>query len=156
VRAAARPGNGAGIAHPADAGDTVAMTQDELIGEARKVAGEFPLSAKSLSAGSVGAALLSASGRVYTGICIDVWCGMGFCAEHAAIAEMLKARETRIAMAVAVADDGTVIPPCGRCRELMSQIDARNRTARIIVAPGKVVELSELLPWNWRDAWSAS
>jgi cytidine deaminase len=129
------------------------MNPEELIRAARSVAGEFPLSDDHLSAGSVGAALLSASGTVYTGICIDVSCGMGFCAEHAAIAAMLKERETRIVMAVAVTDDGTILPPCGRCREIMCQVDYGNRKARIIVGPQKIMELSELLPLYWKDAW---
>jgi cytidine deaminase len=38
------------------------------------------------SAGGVGAALLSDRGAVYTGVCIDTACSMGFCAEHAAAA----------------------------------------------------------------------
>ena len=39
-------------------------------------------------------ALETASGNVYTGINLDLACGIGFCAEHSAVAEMLKARET--------------------------------------------------------------
>ena len=66
----------------------------ELIEAARAVQGHFALSEPDRSAGSVAAALRTRSGAVYTGICIDVSCGIGFCAEHAAIAEMLKHRET--------------------------------------------------------------
>jgi cytidine deaminase len=62
------------------------MKIDELISEAQKIVGEFTLSEKYLSAGSAGVALITKSGRLYTGICIDLACGIGFCAEHAAIA----------------------------------------------------------------------
>jgi cytidine deaminase len=120
------------------------MTAADLIATATTLAQEFRPS-KDCVAGGVAAAVLSASGRVYTGICIDTACSMGFCAEHAAVAEMLKARESQIAMVVAVGDSGVVIP-CGRCRELMWQVDPRNRATRIIVAPGQVVTLAELLP----------
>jgi len=65
------------------------------------------------TAGSVSAALLTATGSVFTGICIDTQSSLGFCAEHAAIAAMLKHRQTRITAVVAVDADGAVLPPCG-------------------------------------------
>lgn len=46
-------------------------------------------------AGHVGCALETVGGVVFTGICIDVPCSIGICAEQAAIAEMLKNRETK-------------------------------------------------------------
>ena len=118
---------------------------DALIVAARHVAGDFACS-RECSAGGVGAALLSEAGDVFTGICIDARCSLGFCAEHAAIAEMLKHRQTRIRAIVAVRDDGAVLPPCGRCRELIRQTDSENWTTQVIL-PGKRVEpLSALLP----------
>jgi hypothetical protein len=74
---------------------------DVLKAEALKVVGKFQ-SSKDCSAGGVGAAVLSASGELFTGICIDTACSVGFCAEHAAIAEMLKHRQTRIVAVIAV------------------------------------------------------
>src|SRR5262245_36867943 len=96
---------------------------DSLIAAAKSVYGEFKLG--QFSAGSCAAAILSDRGDVFTGICLDLACGIGFCAEHAAIAEMLKSRQTRITAAVAVCGD-TIVPPCGRCRELMAQINTAN------------------------------
>jgi len=92
----------------------------------------------------VAAALRTDSGAIYTGICIDVACGIGFCAEHAAIAEMLKHRKTRIETIVAV-KDAMILPPCGRCRELMAQVNPENGATRIIL-DGRVTSLRELLP----------
>ena len=34
-----------------------------------------------MEAGWVGAAVLGAGGRIYTGVCIDTDCSLGFCAE---------------------------------------------------------------------------
>ena len=65
-------------------------------------------------AGSVAAALLTQEGHVYTGVCIDTPCGMGFCAEHAAAAAMVTAGENRVVKIVAVHENGKPIPPCGR------------------------------------------
>jgi cytidine deaminase len=124
------------------------MTKTQLIKEARKVVGEFRLSKKYLSAGSVGAALVTKAGHVYTGVCIDLACGIGFCAEHSAIAEMLKHRETEIRMIVAVTRK-KIIPPCGRCRELMVQVDRRNKDAVVIVSEKRTRKLKDLLPDLW-------
>jgi len=63
----------------------------------------------------VAAALLSEKGNVYVGVCIDVCSGMGFCAEHAAIAAMITAGENKIEKIVAVGENG-IYSPCGRCR----------------------------------------
>lgn len=121
------------------------VTEAELVAAATALAGEFRTS-DSCVAAEVAAALVSASGRVYTGVCIDTGSSMGFCAEHAAIAEMLKARESEIALIVAVSITYGILAPCGRCRELMWQVDPRNRATRIIVGHGQVVTLAELLP----------
>ena len=40
-------------------------------------------------------ALETNNGNIFTGICIDIPCSLGFCAEQAAIAEMLKTGETK-------------------------------------------------------------
>ena len=53
-----------------------------LKAEAHNVVGRFVCS-DDCSAGSVAAALLSQSGDVFTGICIDTACSLGFCAEPA-------------------------------------------------------------------------
>jgi cytidine deaminase len=118
-----------------------------LKAEALKVTGEFPCS-KDCSAGAVGSALLSESGQIFTGICIDTACSLGFCAEHSAIAEMLKARQTAIRAIIAVKADGRVMPPCGRCREFIRQVDSRNRDTQIILSDTLLVSLRELLPYR--------
>jgi len=56
---------------------------------------------RSSYAGSVAAAILSESGKVYTGVCIDTPSSMGFCAEHSAIATMITAGESRIVKLIA-------------------------------------------------------
>lgn len=104
-------------------------------------------------AGHVACALETASGAVFTGICIDVPCSIGLCAEQAAIAEMIKHGETQIRRIVAVYEDGSILPPCGRCRELISQVDARNGEAIVLVAKGREVTLNELLPERWDQKW---
>ncbi|NOZ08997.1 MAG: cytidine deaminase [FCB group bacterium] len=121
------------------------MMDKELIERARNICGEFKLSRRGLTAGSCAAALRAGDGKIYTGICLDLACGIGFCAEHAAIADMLKERETRILTIVAVNSKG-IVPPCGRCRELMFQVNPQNRDTQVILAEDRTVRLSDLLP----------
>ena len=122
----------------------------KLLRAAKSVRGSFALGGDGFAAGDVGAALLTAGGKIYTGICIDLACGIGFCAEHSAMAEMLKSRETRIKMIVAVGKTG-ILPPCGRCREMMLQLDAANADAEVVLTQDRTVKLKELLPHYWNE-----
>jgi cytidine deaminase len=127
------------------------MTDEQLIETATRLVGAFDTS-RDWSAGGVAAALETVDGNVYTGICVDTHCGMGFCAEHSAVAEMLKSRESEIRTIVAVTAPEGIIPPCGRCRELLWQVNAKNCETRVIVGPREVVTLAALLPEpRWRS-----
>lgn len=119
----------------------------ELITEAHQLARPIAPS-EHCSAGTVGSVIVSRSGKKYTGICLDFSSSLGFCAEHAAIAEMLKAHESEIALVVAVEQNGAVLPPCGRCREMIWQLNDRNVNALVVLAPDRAVSLGELLPFR--------
>ncbi len=99
--------------------------------------------------GNVGCALVSEKGTVHVGVSIDTVSGIGFCAEHSAIASMITHGELVFKKIVAVNEDGRPIPPCGRCRELMSQIHPRNLEADVIISSTKSVKLEDLLPYPW-------
>jgi cytidine deaminase len=71
-------------------------------------------------------------------------CGIGFCAEHAAVAEMLKNGESQIKLVVAVNSSGEVMPPCGRCREMICELNNANRNAQVILSAFEARFLSEL------------
>jgi cytidine deaminase len=106
-------------------------------------------------AGGVGAALLSAGGNVYLGVCIDTGSSMGFCAEHAAAGAMVTAGESQVLKMVAVGWDGAIMPPCGRCREFISQLHDKNLDAEVLVAEGVVVTLRSLLPYDHKQVLEA-
>ena len=125
------------------------MTFDELYIQAKSVLNPRKLS-DSAEAGGVGAALLSESGKIYKGVCIDTACSMGFCAEHAAAAAMITAGESRVLKMIAVGSDGRIMPPCGRCREFISQIHSDNLQTEVLVSQGTIVTLRDLLPYDWR------
>ena len=64
---------------------------------------------------------------------------------------MITGGEYKIKKIVAVLEDGKVLPPCGRCREFMYQIDSDNLETDVIVGENKVVKLRELLPYAWDE-----
>lgn len=66
---------------------------------------------------------------------------------------MIMAGESSISKIVAVCGD-VVLPPCGRCREFMYQIDHTNLSnTDIILGANRTAKLKELLPHPWNEAW---
>lgn len=63
---------------------------------------------------------------------------------------MITAGENRVLKMVAVNWDGKLLPPCGRCREFISQLHDDNLDTEVMVAKGVVVTIGELLPHTWR------
>lgn len=129
------------------------MTNDELIQKAQAVVNPRKI-AHGFTVGDVGCALLSDKDNLHVGVCIDVGGGIGFCAEHSAIASMITDGEQRIRRIVAVLGDGTILPPCGRCREFMRQIDENNMDhTEVLLGNDKVVKLRDLMPHPWDEAF---
>ncbi len=124
----------------------------KLIAKAKSVTKKRKLSAGCKS-GDVGCALITDKGRIYAGVSIVADCGIGFCAEHSAVATMITKGETRIKAVVALDTYGRLLPPCGRCRELMFQINNKNLSADVILAEGKAVKLEKLLPKRWQEIY---
>ena len=122
----------------------------ELLEKAMEKVGYRSLSAF-VSAGSVAAAILSEKNNIYTGVCIDAACSVGFCAEQSAIAEMVANGESIVKKIVAVNQRGVIYPPCGRCREFLSQLNSKNIFAEVLVETDKAVRLKELMPYNWTE-----
>lgn len=106
-----------------------------------------------IEAGGVAAAVLTAAGNVYVGVCIDTCSGLGMCAERSAMAAMLTHGESRIERVVAVMPDGRVGPPCGACREFMMQLDAAAGEIEILLdlEHERTVRLKELVPAWWGE-----
>lgn len=123
------------------------ISNGELIEKAKSVVKPRKIKHGS-TVGDVGCALITDKGNVYLGVSIDTSSGMGFCAEHSAIAAMVTHGEHIIKKIVAVVEDGTPIPPCGRCREFMHQIHEENIDGvEVIIGKNKSVKLKDLLPF---------
>ena len=127
------------------------MTYKEMAALARtllnpKQYGEF------FSAGVVAAVLEGAIGKYYTGVNIDLACGLGFCAERSAAAAMITDGETAIRRVACVGQDGKPMPPCGSCREFIRQLSPENENTEFLLCeePLETIKLSELLPSPWQ------
>lgn len=125
------------------------VSDDQLI--------EFALEARKqayapYSGFAVGAALLTQSGRVFTGANVEnAVYPLGLCAERTAIFQAVAQGERAFEAIAVVTEPG--VTPCGACRQVMQEFDAG--TLRIIVADvagnKTTYSLKELLP----DAFDA-
>lgn len=105
-----------------------------------------------VTAGEVSAAILSASGKIYTGVCMDTCSTLGICAERNAIFNMITCGESQISKVLAILPDGTTGAPCGACRELMVQLmpdTYQDVEIMLDYEKEKIVTLGELTPHWW-------
>jgi cytidine deaminase len=95
---------------------------------------------------AVGAALLAADGRIFTGCNVEnLSYGLTMCAERVAIGAAVAAGARGFLAMAVVADTAVPISPCGACRQVMaefgvSKVILANRNERLEFS------LSELLP----------
>ena len=105
-----------------------------------------------VEAGGVAAAILSSSGRIYSGVCVDTCSTLGICAERNAIFNMLTNGEQEIQKVLAIMPTGKCGAPCGACRELMVQLmPGKYKGIEIMMdyEQEKVTMLGELTPEWW-------
>jgi cytidine deaminase len=105
-----------------------------------------------VTCGEVSAAILSDSGEIYTGVCIDTCSTLGICAERNAIFNMITNGEHEIRKVVAILPDGSSGAPCGACRELMVQLmpkSYKNIEIMMDYKAERIITLGELTPEWW-------
>ena len=105
-----------------------------------------------IEAGGVAASVLSSSGKLYTGVCVETSCTLGICAERNAVFNMLTNGEHEIKRVLAIMTDGKTAAPCGACRELMAQLIPNDyRTIEILLdyESERIITLGEITPEWW-------
>ena len=105
-----------------------------------------------VTAGEVSAAILSKSGKIYTGVCIDTCSTLGICAERNAIFNMITNGEQEIDKVLCIAPNEGKGAPCGACRELMVQLmpeTYKDIEIMLDYKTGKTVTLGEITPEWW-------
>lgn len=123
----------------------------EMYDAAKSVQNDRTIS-RYVEAGGVAAAVLSSSGKIYTGVCIDTCSTLGICAERNAIFNMITNGEQEISKVLAVMPDGTSGAPCGACRELMVQLmPGKYKDIEIMLDydTGRTITLGEITPEWW-------
>lgn len=129
----------------------MASIWDEMYAAAKAVQKERRIS-DYVTCGEVSAAILSRSGKIYTGICIDTCSTLGICAERNAIFNMLTNGEQEIDKVLALLPDGSSGAPCGACRELMVQLmpgEYADIQIMLDYETGTVTTLGALTPHWW-------
>ena len=144
------------LMHEKRTGHVSSMTKDQwqwdrLYQAAAAVRNERKIS-DYVTCGEVSAAILSGSGKIYTGVCIDTCSTLGICAERNAIFNMITNGEQEIKKVVAILPDGSSGAPCGACRELMVQLMPGKYKGIEIMMDSKqewIMTLGELTPEWW-------
>ena len=124
---------------------------NEMYKAAKAVQGERVIS-RFVTCGKVAAAILSRSGKIYTGVCIDTCSTLGICAERNAIFNMITNGEQEIDKVIAILPDGSTGAPCGACRELMVQLmpDAYKEIEIMLdYSTGRTIKLGDITPEWW-------
>ena len=105
-----------------------------------------------VTAGEVSAAILSKSGKIYTGVCIDTCSTLGICPERNAIFNMITNGEQEIDKVLAILPDGSTGAPCGACRELMVQLmpnSYKDIDIMLDYENEKIIKLGDITPEWW-------
>ncbi|QKY69177.1 cytidine deaminase [Lentibacillus sp. CBA3610] len=128
------------------------MSSQELLDKAREIKekayvpySEFP----------VGAALLSQSGKIYTGCNIEnAAYPVSCCAERVAIFKAISDGESDFTEMAVVADTERPVPPCGSCRQVMSEFFNSDTKINLtnIHNYTKTVTMEELLPFSFNSS----
>ena len=144
------------LMHEKRTGHVSSMTKDQWQWDRLYTAAKSVQNGRKISdyveAGDVAAAILSLSGRIYTGVCIDTCCTLGICAERNAIFNMITNGEHEIKKVLAIMTDGKTGAPCGACRELMVQLmpeKYKNIQIMMDYKQERIMTLGELTPEWW-------
>ncbi|MFT4412674.1 cytidine deaminase [Fredinandcohnia humi] len=122
------------------------MKIEELIVEAKKAR---ELAYVPYSTFKVGAAILTKDGKVYHGCNIEnAAYSVTNCAERTALFKAYSEGDTKIAAIAVVADTERPVPPCGACRQVMSELCQKDTKIYLSNIKGDMQEitLEELLP----------
>ncbi len=96
----------------------------------------------------VGAALRTKSGKVFSAVHLEAYVGrVAVCAEAIAIGMAAAAGDTELETIVAVDRQGRVVPPCGMCRELISDYAP---DCQVIITEVEMMTIGELLPKKYQ------
>jgi cytidine deaminase len=99
----------------------------------------------------VGAAVLTASGRIFSGCNIENSSyGLTICAERVAIFKAVSAGERKVKAVLIYAGTVKLTPPCGACLQVISEFSENPEIVLSNARSTKTYRLRELLPLGFR------
>ena len=104
----------------------------------------------------VGAALMTASGKVYVGCNVEnAAYPEGTCAEAGAIAAMVAGGDLKVTGVTVVADSPLPCSPCGGCRQKLAEFGDADTPVTLATTSGKVLHttIGALLPGVFTSAY---
>jgi len=125
------------------------MTTDELLEKAIKIRDHAYVP---YSQFQVGAALLTKSGKVYTGCNIEnASYPVSCCAERVAIFKAISEGENEFQELAVAANSTRPVPPCGACRQVMSEFFPKDFKIHLtnLKRDVKSFTMEELLPFSF-------
>ena len=125
------------------------MQTEDLI-KAAKEAREFSYSPYSKF--KVGAAVLTKTGKIYSGCNIEnASYGITNCAERTAIFKAVSEGERELEVLAVIADTDGPAAPCGACRQVIAEFKINKIIMTNLKGDTKIVTLQELLPYSFSD-----
>jgi len=101
----------------------------------------------------VGAAVLGADGRIYSGCNVEnASFGLTCCAERNAIFAMVAAGEREIREVLVIGDTAKALPPCGACRQVIAEFAPPSAVVHMCgrSGAGRSATVTDLLPHIFR------
>ena len=123
------------------------MEENRLIEKAKAVSSK---AYAPYSGFKVGAALLTKSGNIFTGCNIEnASYGLSICAERTAIFKAISEGEREFSEIVIYVDSDQLFPPCGACRQVLSEFSKDLKVTIISNKEKSETTLKELLPLSF-------
>jgi len=100
----------------------------------------------------VGAALLTANGKIYTGCNVEnASYPVGICAERVAMSKAVADGEIKFSSIAVVGSSSSYCYPCGMCRQFMSEFCGEDFEIISLKSADdyKIIKMSELLPYTF-------
>ena len=100
----------------------------------------------------VGAALITDTGKIYSGCNVEnTSYGLTICAERNAIFRMIADGERRVAEILVIGDTEEFLPPCGACRQVMTEFSANDTIVYLCNKHGQweKTTMAELMPYTF-------
>ncbi len=106
----------------------------------------------------VGAAILSGTGRIYTGCNVEnASYGLTLCAERNALGQLVASGETALRAVAVVTEGPEAGTPCGLCRQALTEFEDDVPIALAVVGEAEarmITSLAELFPKPFRLDWA--